>query len=100
MGTIFLWWFTVFILGLATFPIAFISLKHFPDKGYFFSKILGLLLMAYFSWLLGHIVLNGGTLFLAFAVVCSLSTLLLWNWIGKAFFEFFKKNLSLFIVVE
>jgi len=47
MGSILIWWLIVLTLGLVTFPISFVALKHFPDKGYVFSKALGLLLMGY-----------------------------------------------------
>ncbi|MCL0031931.1 DUF2298 domain-containing protein, partial [Dehalococcoidia bacterium] len=42
----------VMLLGLATFPISFFVFRWLPDKGYAFSKILGLLLVSYLSFLL------------------------------------------------
>ena len=66
MGSIFLWWFVVLIVGFATFPITFVTLRHLPDKGYFFSKILALMVMGYLTWLLGYVSFNGGTIFISF----------------------------------
>jgi len=100
MVSILLWWFVVLVAGFAAFPIAFILLKHLPDKGYVFSKILALMLMGYLTWILGYVSFNGGTIFLSFLLLVGVSGLLLWNWIGGFFFEFLKKNLSSFIVFE
>ncbi len=100
MGDILIWWLVVLVLGLVTLPITFVALKHFPDKGYVFSKVLGLLLVGYLYWLLGYVAFNGATLFLAFLIVCGISTTLLITWIGKPFIEFFKKNIGFFLVVE
>src|SRR5258708_33002231 len=100
MGSIFFWWFVVLILGLATFPITFVILRPLPGQGYCFSKILALMLMGYLTWILGYVSFNGGTIFFAFLIIVGLSGLLLWNWTRVYFFEFFKKNLGYFIVVE
>src|SRR5579859_3808679 len=100
MGLIFLWWLVVLVIGMAAFPVSFVALRHLPDKGYFFSKILGLLLMGYLTWLFGYVSFGGGTILLSFLSLATLSGLLLWKWIGKPFLEFFKKNLAFFIVME
>jgi YYY domain-containing protein len=100
MDLIFKWWFTVMVLGFAVYPITFITLKHLPDKGYFFSKVLSLLLMGYMSWLFGYLAFNDGTIFTAFALLLALSGLLLWTWIGKALFDFIKKKSFNLIVIE
>ncbi|HTC22498.1 MAG TPA: DUF2298 domain-containing protein [bacterium] len=100
MGSILIWWLIVLTLGLVTFPISFVALKHFPDKGYVFSKALGLLLMGYLYWILGYLAFNGATLFLSFLLLAAVSALLLFTWIGSPFIEFFKKNIGLFLVME
>jgi YYY domain-containing protein len=100
MGSIFLWWFVVLVLGLTTFPITFITLRYLPDKGYVFSKILALLLMGYFCWIFGYMGFNAPCIFFSFALLAGVSGFLLWTWIKESFFDFFKKNLGLFIVME
>ena len=45
------WWATVELIGAITFPIAFVSFRFLPDRGYSLAKILGLLLMTYGVWL-------------------------------------------------
>lgn len=46
------WYFTIEILGLTVFPIAKFLFPRLEDKGYFFSKVIGLFLWGYFYWLL------------------------------------------------
>ena len=41
---LFFWWLLVQLLGLAALPVAFRSLRWLPDRGYSFTKSLGLLL--------------------------------------------------------
>ena len=100
MGSILLWWFVVLVAGFAAFPITFIVLKNLPDKGYFFSKILALMMMGYLTWMLGYAAFNGGTILIAFLILVGFSGLILWNWTGGFFFEFVKKNLLSFVLVE
>ncbi len=45
------WWATIQALGLITLPISLRVFKNLPDRGYAFSKILGLLLFSYIAWL-------------------------------------------------
>ncbi len=94
------WYAVLLVLGLATYPIAFVMLKHFPDKGYVFSKVLALLLVGYFSWLLGYVSFSGATIFFSFLLVAALSATLLLTWIGQPFKEFFTKNLGFFLLME
>lgn len=45
------WWLIAQILGWAALPIAYRTLRWLPDRGYAFSKPLGLLLASYILWL-------------------------------------------------
>src|SRR5258708_28042869 len=90
----------VAITGLATFPIAFILFKHFPDKGYAFSKVLSLLILGYLTWILGYISFGGGTIFVSFVILLIFSGVLLWTWIGPAFFEYLKQDAWNLVLVE
>ena len=56
-----LWWLILLVIGLITFPLVSRVCSRLPDKGYSISKILGLLLLMYFSWMLAstHIVKFG-----------------------------------------
>jgi uncharacterized membrane protein len=46
-----IWWLILLLIGLITFPLMSRVCGRLPDKGYSISKILGLLLLTYFSWL-------------------------------------------------
>ncbi len=46
------WWLTILVLGLLTYPLLFAVFRPLPDRGYIFSKLFGMLLLAYLAWLL------------------------------------------------
>ena len=52
MLNVLLWLAAVEIVGLAAFPIAYYLLPHLRDRGYSLSKPLGILILAYASWIL------------------------------------------------
>jgi len=47
------WWLTLEVLGLAAWPVAGTVMRRLPDRGWAFSKALGLLLVGYGAWLVG-----------------------------------------------
>jgi len=49
------WWLAVILLGWLAFPITFTALNGLPDKGYALSRILSLLLVSYFGWLMASL---------------------------------------------
>ncbi len=53
MADAFVWWLTLEVLGTAAWPFAWIAMRRLPDRGWAFSKALGLLLVGYGAWLLG-----------------------------------------------
>ena len=78
------WYLLVSLVGLLTFPVVYRLLPGLPDRGYAFSKILGLLLWFYVYWLLAslRILRNdpGGLVFaLALLVMVSFWALLEWK---------------------
>jgi len=48
----FVWWLLLVIIGLAAFPLVSRVCGGLADRGYGISKLLGLLLITYFSWIL------------------------------------------------
>jgi uncharacterized membrane protein len=50
---IFYWWFTIFIIGISFLPLTLSIFKEFFDKGYIFSKILGISVLTYAIFLFG-----------------------------------------------
>jgi len=55
---VFVWWLALTLSGLITFPLVFLAFRALRDRGYIFSKAIGILLLAYFAWMLAslHIV--------------------------------------------
>ncbi len=52
---IFYWWFLLFGLGITFLPLTWWFFKKFFDIGYGFSKIIAILLISYFVWLVGSL---------------------------------------------
>ncbi len=49
------WYLVICLSGWVTFPIVRVATKGLSDRGYGISRIIGLALLAYFSWLSGSI---------------------------------------------
>jgi len=76
MFSFFLWYITISLLGLLTFPLAWRLLPALADRGYSFSRALGLLLWAFVFWLatsLGLMRNEGGGLLFALLIVAGVS---------------------------
>ncbi len=52
---ILVWWLVLFVLGLCAYPLVSLALYGFRDRGYIFSKTVGVLLFAYLGWLLASL---------------------------------------------
>ncbi|MFN2107206.1 MAG: DUF2298 domain-containing protein [Candidatus Promineifilaceae bacterium] len=66
------WWFVLLLIGIAVLPLAFTIFKKLPDRGYAFSKMLGLLLVTYVFWIsgsLGFLGNNTGSALASIAIV-------------------------------
>lgn len=50
-----IWWLTILVLGLLAYPFVFSIFRVLADRGYIFSKTLGILLLGYIAWLLASI---------------------------------------------
>ena len=74
------WWLASALFGLAGLPLTTYLFRALPDRGYAFSRALGLLLTGYAAWLLAMIGLapfNAGMLLLCAAVVFGVGLLAL-----------------------
>ncbi|KAA3656932.1 MAG: hypothetical protein DWQ04_29615, partial [Chloroflexi bacterium] len=49
------WWITAVLLGWLAFPLASMIFRGLPDKGYALARILSLLLISYFGWLMASL---------------------------------------------
>ncbi len=46
------WLLAIYVLGIISFPFAYVIFSKFEHKGYPFTKLMGLLMVGYFSWLI------------------------------------------------
>lgn len=49
------WWLIIELIGLVALPVTSSICTMLPDRGYSVSKIMGLLLLTYFSWVLTYL---------------------------------------------
>ena len=54
-SNVLIWWFTILIISLTVLPATTNLFKKFRDKGYIFSKVLGILITSYLIWALGSL---------------------------------------------
>ncbi|HPN64775.1 MAG TPA: DUF2298 domain-containing protein, partial [Candidatus Goldiibacteriota bacterium] len=98
-GYIAKWWFVSVIIGLLAFPITFVLFGKTQDKGYMFTKIVGIFLISYFSWLLGFLSFSTGTILGVIAVMTGVSVwLFLQN--KKEMMAFFSEKAAVVIIAE
>ena len=98
----FFWWLTFLLLGLAALPITLSLFRHLPDRGYGFSRALGLLLFGYLFWLLGtaRILPNSQAGAIgAFAIVLAFSSVLLYRR-RRALLAFFQRRWGMVLATE
>jgi len=98
-GYIIKWWFFSVIIGIIAFPISFVLLKKSYEKGYMFSKIIGLFLISYFSWLFGFISFSIATIILVILLMTGLSIYLFIKNKGEIL-EFLGQRTALVIITE
>jgi YYY domain-containing protein len=46
------WWLAVMLLGWIAFPVTGVILRGLPSKGYILARVVGMLLVSYFGWLM------------------------------------------------
>ncbi len=96
-----LWYLTIGILGLFTWPLLRLLLPGLSDKGYPLSRLTGLLLLAWFAWMVGSLggeysraVIAGG-----YALILLLGTAAFWQQKDAIAAEW-RSNRQYFLLVE
>ncbi len=76
-----LWYLTITALGLLAYPLVRFALPGLDDRGYPLARIVGLLLLAYLSWLAGsaRIPVTRLTIAAAFGMIAVLGVGLAWH---------------------
>lgn len=101
------WWLITQLFGLAALPITRRIFGWLPDRGYAFSKVVGLLLVAYLVWLgatSGVLVNDPGGILFALLAVAAVSA---WLWLTHGWAQararlrhFWQSNRRQILVVE
>ena len=73
MTNVILWLLVVEVLGLISLPITYVAFKHLPDRGIVFSKLLSLLLICYFYWILNTLGLLPNSVYSIIGIILFLS---------------------------
>jgi len=102
IGRIIYLWSIITLLGLITFPLVFFISPRLKDRGYSISKILGLVLVTYFSWIFSHLKLLPFST--ASVVIATLLLGVISFWFGlrrkEEFFSYLKENRKLILGIE
>jgi YYY domain-containing protein len=95
-------WFTMLILGASVLPLSTIVFQNLPGRGYFASKILGLLATSYITWLSAHCGLLplGKTSVLISVALCVGLSITLWLREKQWFRDTISSQLSHMVRVE
>lgn len=99
IGFISQWSIIMFLIGLIFLPITSLIFKNFFDKGYIFSKILGLTILSYSVFVLGlaHILsFSRLNIFILLVSFLTISFLLF----KKGFLKLLKNNWKIFVLEE
>lgn len=97
------WYIAILVIGLGTFPISYRFFSKLPDRGYSFSKILGLLLWGIIFWFFCTFQILTNDLFsslLAFLVVILISALCLRKGGWKEITGWVRQNLKAVLTAE
>lgn len=85
-SSVIIWWLTILVIGCIFFPITSIIFHRFADRGYIFSKTIGIFLSSYLIWLLGS------ARILPFAKISIIITLIGWTILNFFLYQKYKDD--------
>lgn len=96
------WWLMVVLLGWVFFPITYTVFRGLPTRGYALSRILSLLLISYFGWILASLSLLPNTRTVLTFGLALFGILSLWLFVRQApqIARFVRSHLAYIGVVE
>ncbi|NIA11145.1 MAG: hypothetical protein GWP10_15840 [Nitrospiraceae bacterium] len=75
-----IWYVMISFIGAAAFPIVSIVCKNLSDQGYCVSKIVGILMLAYLTWILSYpLSFKRDVVLVSLAIICIVSLICLKN---------------------
>jgi uncharacterized membrane protein len=96
------WFLTFFAIGLAFLPLTFTIFKDFKDKGYIFSKIIGIAFLSYFVFIVGSLrfLKFSNSTIIALFIILYLANYLPLIYKNKHLLPVIKTHLKIFIIEE
>jgi YYY domain-containing protein len=85
---VFIWWLIMQVLGWVALPVCMRLLRWLPDRGYAFSKSIGLLLVSFILWIgasSGFLRNDMGSILLSILILAGISAWVAQLWRGKSF---------------
>ena len=89
-------------IALLAFPLGFVIFRPLPDRGYLFSKALGILLVSLVVWLLASLkwmAFSQASISLALVLLAGVSGVMLWRY-GREMVDFVRHRWSLLVIAE
>ena len=96
------WLLAVQLLSVSAVPLTYLVFRPLTDRGYLFSKPLGLLIVATIAWLLASVGIMGFSVLsvaVSFALLAPVSLIIMWR-IGDEIIIWFKANLKTIAIAE
>jgi YYY domain-containing protein len=102
LASAFIWWLALLALQWLAWPISFALFRHFGDGGYGFARAVGLILMAWISWMLAatHMLINNVWPYLAALMFLVMLAREGWRWQQEAMRDFWQERRGLIWAVE
>jgi YYY domain-containing protein len=85
--SVFIWWLIMQVLGWAALPVCMRLLRWLPDRGYAFSKSIGLLLVSFILWIgasSGFLRNDLGSILLSILILAGFSAWVAQRWHGRS----------------
>lgn len=99
--SVFQWWLVILFIGIIYLPLTSIIFSRFFDKGYIFSKLLGIALASYTVFLFGILRIipfgQNSSIFITLLLAIIIYLLLPWKF---GIVSFFKANWKIFLLEE
>jgi YYY domain-containing protein len=100
--TIAVWWLTIMVFGFIMFPILFAFFPALADRGYGFSKIIGIALTAWIAWALGtlrFLTWSSAGLLVILAILATFSLWVMWR-VRASFFPYIRARWKMLIWMD
>ena len=97
-----IWWLALLGLQVLAWPVAFAVFGSLRDRGYAFARALGLILLAWISWMLAsfHLLINNLIPYILALVFLATLSYLLWRRQREAMVAFWRERRGLILILE